>query len=72
MTLAGDLLYIIDCKRYSPDKPVGTEIVRGVYGVSQQERATMGVVATTSYFTKDAQQFQRMVKYQLSLTATET
>jgi hypothetical protein len=67
-TLAGDLLYIIECKRYSPDKPVGVEIVRGVYGVSQQERATMGVVATTSYFTKDAQQFQRMVKYQLSLT----
>ena len=34
--------------------------MREVYGVSQQERATMGVVATTSYFTKDAQQLQRM------------
>lgn len=66
-TLAGDLLYIIECKRYSPDRPVGVEIVRALYGVSQHERATMGVVATTSYFTKAAQQFQRRVKYQLSL-----
>ena len=46
---------------------VGIEIVRGVYGVSQHERAAMGVVATTSYFTASALEFQKNVKHQLSL-----
>ena len=63
----GDILYVIECKKYSPDRPVGVEIVRSLYGVAQQERATMGIVATTSTFTKGAKEFQSKVPHQLSL-----
>jgi hypothetical protein len=63
----GSHLYIVECKRYAPSRPVGVDVVRSLYGVVQQERATMGVVATTSSFTKDAEQFQSVVKFGLSL-----
>lgn len=63
----GEQLYIVECKRYGPDRPVGVDVVRSLYGVVQQERATMGIVATTSYFTTEALEFRRVVKYGLSL-----
>lgn len=63
----GDLLYVIECKRYDRERPVGIEIVRGLYGVTQAEKATMGVLVTTSHFSRDALEFQRAVQYQLSL-----
>jgi HJR/Mrr/RecB family endonuclease len=63
----GDHLYLVECKRYAPDRPVGVDIVRSLYGVVQQERATMGVVVTTSYFTKAAREFRNAVSYSLAL-----
>jgi len=51
----GDFLYVIECKKYAPDRRVGVEIVRSLYGVALQERATMGIVATTSTFTRACQ-----------------
>lgn len=43
-----------ECKRYSPDRPVGVEIVRELYAVMEMERVDKGVVVTTSRFTKGA------------------
>jgi HJR/Mrr/RecB family endonuclease len=63
----GDHLYLVECKRYAPDRPVGVDIVRSLYGVVQQERATMGVVVTTSYFTKAAREFRNAVSYSMTL-----
>lgn len=63
----GSALYVVECKRYSPDRPVGVGIVRELYGVVQAERLTGGIVATTSYFTADARQFTAQLSYQLSL-----
>lgn len=63
----GTLLYLIECKRYKPTRPVGVEIVRGLYGVAALERATHGVIATTSHFTKGAKEFADKVRYQMSL-----
>lgn len=51
--------YIVECKRYSPDNPVRVELVRPLYGVQQQERAQHSLLATTSYFTADAEKFAR-------------
>ncbi len=61
------LLYLIECKRYAPSRPVGVEIVRGLYGVATVEKASCGVIATTSHFTKDAKEFANQIKYQMSL-----
>lgn len=63
----GEVLLIVDCKRYAPSNHVGVEIIRALYGISEQLRATMAMIATTSFFTKTAQSFQRTVKHRLSL-----
>jgi hypothetical protein len=63
----GEVLVIVDCKRYAPENHVGVGIVRSLYGISEQMRATMAMLATTSFFTRAAKEFQRMVKNRLSL-----
>lgn len=57
--------YIIECKRYAPNKSVGVGLVRNLYGVQIQEDANKSVLATTSRFTQDARSFAT------SKTATE-
>lgn len=63
----GQLLTLVECKRQSPIRPVSVEIVRNLYGVLMHDRATYAMIATTSYFTKDAQLFQDTIRYQMSL-----
>ena len=60
-------LTLIECKRYSHRNKVGVEIVRGLYGVVEQERATSGLVVTTSYFTKGAVEYQQDLQYRMAL-----
>jgi len=49
--------YIIECKRYGPDYPVGVRFVRALYGIKGMNRAQHAMIATTSYFTRDAKEF---------------
>jgi restriction endonuclease Mrr len=63
----GENLYLIECKRYSLTNKVGVEVVRGLYGNKVAKRATMGIIATTSYFTRDAVNFASPLQYELSL-----
>lgn len=63
----GTFLYIVECKKFAPHRPVDISIVRQLYGVIQEERVSGGIVATTSYFTKDAKEFRNRVQYQVSL-----
>jgi len=64
----GSALYVVQAKKYRADRPVGIGVVRELYGVVQAEHLTGGIVATTSYFTKGAVDFQESVQYQMSLT----
>lgn len=66
-TAYGEHLYLVECKRYAADRPVGVASVRGLYGVVAAEKATMGVLVTTSRYTKDARAFRETVKHQISL-----
>lgn len=52
----GGVLYTtyFECKRYSPNRPVGVEIVRELYAVMEMERVDKGVIVTTSHFTRGA------------------
>ena len=63
----GDFLYLVECKRWNPPNNVGVQVVRSLHGVVQQKRATAGIVATTSFFTKGAKAFQQELKHQLHL-----
>ncbi|MGE7091194.1 restriction endonuclease [Lysinibacillus sp. NPDC048646] len=60
-------LFVVETKRYSKTNKVGVEIVRGLYGVKSAERANVGVIVTTSSFTKDAIDFASPLNYELSL-----
>jgi restriction system protein len=63
----GEFLYLVECKKYAPGHKVGVQIVRALHGVVQQKRATAGVIATTSFFTKGAKEFRQEVTHQLQL-----
>lgn len=49
--------YIIECKRYALNNPVGVGLVRSLCGVQTQEGANKAVLVTTSRFTQDARSF---------------
>ncbi|HEY6323289.1 MAG TPA: restriction endonuclease [Thermoanaerobaculia bacterium] len=63
----GRLLCLVEAKRYSPDRPVGIELVRNLFGVLSDEQASSALLVTTSYFTPDAREFQRRHVHQISL-----
>lgn len=63
----GSFLYVVECKKYAPDNPVGVGLIRQLNGVVQAEQATAGILATTSFFTRDAKEFQRRISHQMGL-----
>lgn len=63
----GTLLTIVECKRYR-ERKVGVGIVRSLYGVLNMENAPHGVIATTSFFTRDAKAERELVRGRMSLS----
>lgn len=63
----GRFLFLVECKRYVPPGKVGIQVIRSLHGVVQQKNANAGIVATTSFFTKGAKEFQSTLKHQLHL-----
>jgi HJR/Mrr/RecB family endonuclease len=63
----GNFLTIVDCKRYSEKNLVGIDLVRTMYGTLNIAKASHGIIATTSRFTKDAKVLAEDYKYQISL-----
>lgn len=63
----GSHLYLAECKRYAPNRPVGVEYVRALYGVVENEKASRGIIATTSHFTKGAKSFSLESKWRIGL-----
>lgn len=57
-------LFYVECKKYSPDHHVGIDIIQRLYGVISAEKATGGIIATTSYFTDPAKDY--IQKHQLN------
>lgn len=66
-TNLGRLRFAVECKRYSPDNPIGPALVRQLRGVLDRENATCGVLVTTSRFTAEAQKEQATAPHRLFL-----
>jgi HJR/Mrr/RecB family endonuclease len=64
---SGEWYYLVECKRYCQSRPVNVSLVRALYGVVEAEKATGGIIVTTSSFTKDALKFRESIKYRMSL-----
>lgn len=58
---------LIECKKYSPKRPVGVSLVRELYAVKALERASKAILATTSYFSADARALEKKLLYELEL-----
>lgn len=63
----GEFLYLVECKRYAPNRTVGVQLVRALNGVVDEKRATAGILVTTSHFTREAHEFQQRLQHRLSL-----
>ncbi len=63
----GEHLYLVECKRYASNRPVDVSLVRTLYGVVEAERASAGLLVTTSYFTKDAVKFRETIRHRMGL-----
>ena len=63
---AGRHLFYVECKKYNK-RPVGVEVVRGLYGTVTKDKVTAGLIVTTSTYTRDALKFAREIENQMSL-----
>lgn len=63
----GSFMFYVECKKFSPNRHVGINLLRELYGTVQADNATAGVFVTSSYFSKEAHNYQEKIKYQLSL-----
>ena len=68
----GTLLTLVECKRYGSNRTVGVGIVRSLYGVLEEERASHAVIATTAFFSKDARELEKRLRLRMSLTDFNT
>jgi restriction endonuclease Mrr len=64
----GQFLYLVECKRFTPPTKVGVGIARALYGVVESQRAGAGLIVTSSFFTKDAEIYQRGVEFRLQFS----
>lgn len=60
-------IILVECKKYSAENKVGVEVVRGLYGVTEAHKANQGLIITSSYFTKGAQQEQLRIGNRIGL-----
>lgn len=65
----GDFVYYVECKKYAANRPVGVGILRNLVGTISLDHVNGGILATTSYFTKDARDYiiQNNMQYQIKM-----
>lgn len=52
--ILGDFIYYVECKKYAAERHIGVGIVRNLVGTVNTDRVNGGILATTSFFTKNA------------------
>lgn len=55
--ILGDVIYYVECKKYAAKRPIGVGIIRNLIGTVNTDRVNGGILATTSFFTRDAYEF---------------
>ena len=63
----GDLLMLVQAKRYHPTHKIGLEAVQALYGVVEAEQASKGILVTTSSFLPGARKFAEARGHRLFL-----
>lgn len=55
--ILGDFIYYVECKKYAAKRHIGTGIIKNLIGTISTDRVNGGILATTSYFTRDAKKY---------------
>lgn len=67
-SFSGQSIYLVECKRHKPSNKVGIGIVRQLLGVMLSEnKATKGIIVTSSTFTNPAIELQENNSHRLAL-----
>ena len=67
-TPLGEILALVECKRYSPDRKIGIDLLeRFMWVVDRKDNASFGLMATTSFFSSEAQALARSFQYRIKL-----
>lgn len=53
----GDFIYYVECKKYAAKRPIGVGIIKNLVGTINTDRVNGGILATTSFFTRDVYKF---------------
>ena len=71
-TAPSNLRILIVAKRYAPNRPVGVEIVRSLYGLRPLHAVSQVVLATSSYISSAARkEFSRVIPWELDFIERE-
>lgn len=62
----GPMLHLVECKRYGEEHPVGVSLLRSLYGVVEEHRATGGILVTTTRLTGPALEFVSKMPHRLA------
>lgn len=66
-SILGEFCIYVECKKYDKARPVNVGLVRELYGTIMADNATAGMIMTTSYFSNDAKEFIKNIKYRMAL-----
>lgn len=65
---AGKLLAIVECKRFSPNRKIGIDLVeRFLWVMDNKDKASCGLLVTTTFFSPEAKALENELKYKLKL-----
>lgn len=53
--ILGDMVYYVECKQHNVKNKVGIDIVQRFTGVIEMDKVNGGIIATTSFFSSDAE-----------------
>lgn len=67
----GDILTLVQAKKYAPKRKIGIEAVSSLYGITKWEDAQRGVFVTTSEYLPGARRFADRVSNELELMTSK-
>ncbi|WP_217558082.1 restriction endonuclease [Paenibacillus sp. GbtcB18] len=62
--------YLIECKKYGPDKKIGRPLLQKLFAAMTEEKAYKGIFVATCYFTDSAYEYGK--KYNISCISFST
>lgn len=65
----GDFIYYVECKKYDSKRHIGVGIIKNLVCTVSTDQVNGGILATTSFFTKDANKFilDNKLDYQIKM-----